>query len=472
MQKREKYVLLLYTLFNAISNQFIPLYSDEAYYWLWSKKLDFSYFDHPPMVAYLIKVTTLLGDSPFFVRLGSVFLVSATAYIVYRLAKKMFDEKTAIYTFYIFISSILVIVASTLVTPDVPLMFFTALFLFWAYLYLESYEKKYALLSGVAAGAMLLSKYTGILVIFTLFVYILIYKRQIFKSKYLYLSLGIAIVVFSPVLYWNYVHDFISFTFQIHHGIAEKKIFNSTTFLNFVGAQFILFHPLYLLPLLYFIMRDKNRFERKKVYLLLPFLFTLLFFSYFSAFKHANAQWAGLAYMSGSILLGYYFSLYNKKKLLAIALALSGFIWITLKIPLSVHYIKPIQNIYARLGQIDHFSREIDALAMDIDSYDYILIDNYHGSEIAYYFQKYKNVLVLNDGRFSNFNLWRNDDLHISMHSPLRKIPSLGRCLYIGHDKYKYKELESLFGNVKVIAHMQKKVANETLNYYFAEFTN
>ncbi len=108
MGNREKLFLLVYTFFNAIANQFIKLYADETYYWVWSQKLSLSYFDHPPMVAYMIKMTTLFSDEPFFVRLPAVLLVSATAYILYKLARKMFDERAAIYTFYIFLSSVFV----------------------------------------------------------------------------------------------------------------------------------------------------------------------------------------------------------------------------------------------------------------------------------------------------------------------------------------------------------------------------
>ena len=471
MPRREKFVLLFYTIFNAISNQFLGFYSDENYYWLWSKKLDFSYFDHPPMVAYIIKITTLFSDEPFFVRLGSVLLVSGSAYILYKLAKKMYDEKTAIYTFYIFISSILVIAGSTLITPDIPLMFFTTLLLFSAYIYLEDDNKNYALLTGFSAGAMLLSKYTGILIIFTLLVYILLYKRKVFKDKYFYLSLVIATLIFSPVLYWNYMNDFISFTFQLNHGIAEDKVFKLHEFIKFTSAQLGLFHPLYLLPLFYFIIKDKNRFDRKKVYLLLPFLFILLFFSYHSAFKYANAQWAGLAYISASILLAYYFAKYNYKKLLIVALAISSFILVTIKTPLG-DYIKPIEKIHARLGVINNFESEIKTLNLDIDSYDYILVDDYHGSEIAYYFKKYNNILVLNSARFSNFNIWREKELGISMLNPIKTIPALGKCLYIGNSKSHYQEIEKLFGDKKILGHFKKRVSHKKYEYYFVEFSN
>ncbi len=225
MQRREQLVLLIYTLFNAVSNHFIHLYSDETYYWLWSKKLDLSYFDHPPMVAYVIKLTTLFSDDPFFVRLGGVLMVSASIYLIYALAKKMFGEKTAVYTFYISISTILIIIASTLITPDVPLLFFSTLFLYSGYVYLHEDNKKFALLTGFSAGAMVLSKYTGILLIFTLLMYVVIYKRESFKDKYFYAALGIAVLLFSPVLYWNYTHDFISFSFQLNHGLSDEKIF-------------------------------------------------------------------------------------------------------------------------------------------------------------------------------------------------------------------------------------------------------
>ena len=472
MRSREKVVLLFYTLFNIISNQFIPFYSDENYYWLWSKKLDFSYFDHPPVIAYLIKLTTFFSNQPIFVRLSAPILVAGSAYFLYLLAKKIFDEKSAVYTFYIFISSFLVIAASTLITPDIPLMFFTSLLLYSAYVYLEEDNKKYALLAGFAAGAAILSKYPGILIIFTLIVYMIIYKREAFKDKYLYFAVVIALLVFSPVLYWNIQNDFISFTFQLHHGIAEEKIFNPKSFFNFLGVQLVLFHPFYLLPLLYFIVRDNNRFTQKKVYLLLPFLFVLGFFSYFAAFKHANAQWAGIAYLSAAVLLGYYFSKLKSKKILIAGMILSAIVIILIKTPVGINYIKPIQKLFSRSGKINHFDKEIQALNLDINQYDYILIDDYHGSEVPYYFKKTDNILVLNDARFSNFNIWRYHDLNISMTSPLKSIPHLGKCLYIGRSVGHYKEIANLFHNYHVIAHMKKNVAGRDLEYYFVEYRN
>jgi hypothetical protein len=351
-------------------------------------------------------------------------------------------------------------------------MFFSALFLYSAYIYLEENNKNYALVMGFAAGAMLLSKYPGILIIFTLLVYVVIYKRKVFKDKYLYFAMGLALLVFSPVLYWNIQNDFISFTFQLHHGIAEEKIFNPKTFFTFLGIQFALFNPFYLVPLVYFVVMDKKRFEQKKVYLLLPFLFVIGFFSYFAAFKHANAQWAGIAYLTASILLGYYFSKFESKKLLVAGILLSTIVIILIKTPIGIDYVKPIQKLFSRMGKINYFDAQIKALNLNINQYDYILIDDYHGSEVSYYFKKTDNILVLNNTRASNFNLWRHQDLNISMKSPLKSIPHLGKCLYIGRDIAHYKEIAKLFHNYHLLAKMKKNVAGRNLKYYFVEYNN
>ena len=161
MNRREGIVLFLFTLFTSIANRFIPLYSDETYYWLWSKKLAFSYFDHPPMVAYLIKATTLFGDSAMEIRLAAPFLMAGSAYLLYMLAKVIFDERVAIYTFYIFLTSLIVQGASTIITPDVPLIFFWSLTLYTAYMYIEEGQRHYALWMGLSTGALLLSNIQG-----------------------------------------------------------------------------------------------------------------------------------------------------------------------------------------------------------------------------------------------------------------------------------------------------------------------
>lgn len=471
MNRREGIVLFLFTLFNIIANRFIALYSDETYYWLWSKKLALSYFDHPPMVAYLIKTTTLFGDSAMEIRLAAPLLMAGTVYLLYLLAKTMFDERVAVYTFYIVLTSFIIQGASTIITPDIPLIFFWTLTLYTAYRYIEEGEQRYALWMGLAAGALLLSKYTGILLPASLGLYILLYKRTLFLDRYLYYAILLCFLVFLPVVYWNYQHDFISFKFQLGHGIAEEKIFHPEYFFKFLGEQLLIFHLLYLLPLLYFIVTDKEIFSRKKMFLLIPFLVTVGLFLYFSAFKKANTQWAVPAYLSASILLGYYLAQRKNIKLIIAAGVITALGVLVVKTPTG-DVIPAIKNFKARAVKIDNFHKEIEALYLDIEQYDYIIIDDYHGTDVAHYYDKYDNVLVLAPARFSNFNIWRYEDLGIPMESPLHTLPKLGKCLYIGiSDKHIY-ELNQLFGEGKILMWENKIIGAREVAMYYVEYRN
>jgi len=471
MQSRERIVLLLFTLFNIVANNFIPLYSDETYYWMWSKRLALSYFDHPPMVAYLIKATTLFGDSALEIRLAAPLMMAGAVYLLYKLAKIIFDDRAALYTFYVLLTSFLLQGASTLMTPDIPLIFFWVLTLYTAYRYIEGDEKSYALWMGLSAGALLLSKYTGILLPASIGLYILFFKPKLLLDRYLYYAILLCVLLFLPVIYWNALHDFISFKFQLGHGIAEEKVFHPEYLFKFVGEQLVLFHPFYLLPLLYFIVRDRGIFSRKKLFLLIPFLFTLGFFIYFAAFKKANAQWAAPAYLSASVLLGYYLSRRRAVKLIVAAGILTLAAVLVVKTPLG-DVIPAVKNFKARAVKINNFDKEIKALDLDIDRYDYILIDDYHGTDVAYYFKKFDNVLVVTPERFSNFNIWRHDDLNISMNKPPESLPKLGKCLYAGISDLHVYQLEQLFGKGKVLLSEKKKIGSREISFYLVEYRN
>ena len=74
----------------------IDLVPDEAHYWEWSRRLDWSYYSKGPMVAYIIAVSTRLGGSTeFFVRLPAVLLALGTQIIVYALTRALFTSERA-----------------------------------------------------------------------------------------------------------------------------------------------------------------------------------------------------------------------------------------------------------------------------------------------------------------------------------------------------------------------------------------
>lgn len=188
------FVLLIFRIILSFKLQFHP---DEAYYWLWSKNLDFSYFDHPPMIAYFIKLTTIFSNSEFFVRFSTIICYLIFNFILYKLAKEMFNEYVGYLSLAIF-NTFPANALGFIITPDIPLMLFTILFLYFSFIALEKDEPKYWYLSGIVCGFGLLSKYNAVLLIISIFFVILLVKeyRKFLFTKYLYLSILLSLIFF------------------------------------------------------------------------------------------------------------------------------------------------------------------------------------------------------------------------------------------------------------------------------------
>ncbi len=98
----------------------LPPMEDEIYYWTWTKHLQASYFDHPPMVAYWIKASSLIfGDNIFGIRFFSCVFTFFTLWMVASLSKTR-----SLVTLFLFTP--LVFFGGIVMTPDAPLMFFWA----------------------------------------------------------------------------------------------------------------------------------------------------------------------------------------------------------------------------------------------------------------------------------------------------------------------------------------------------------
>src|SRR5438034_9282825 len=141
-----------------------PLTFDEAYYWMWSKHLAGGYYDHPPMVAYVIRAGTIIaGDTELGVRLVSILLALPMSFAVYQSAGILFGGRRVAATAAILLNVTLMAAVGTLiVTPDAPLLVASSFVLFFLAKVLETGRGVWWLAVGVAVGAALLSKYTAL----------------------------------------------------------------------------------------------------------------------------------------------------------------------------------------------------------------------------------------------------------------------------------------------------------------------
>jgi 4-amino-4-deoxy-L-arabinose transferase-like glycosyltransferase len=202
---------------------------DEVYYYIYTLHPNWSYFDHPPLVA----LTTGLGVwltgevSQFTIRLGSVLLYTGTLWLLYFTSAHLFS--TGVGVMAVAIASIVPIFQvgfGILTIPDVPLMFFWMAALWVAaqefFPRHQPYRPTYRLaLIGALVGFACLGKYHGVLLGAGLFAFCLTSEphRQALRSPWMGLSLGLFLLVFSPVILWNWQQDWVSFRYQGNRGI-------------------------------------------------------------------------------------------------------------------------------------------------------------------------------------------------------------------------------------------------------------
>ncbi len=394
-------IAAIFGIFAAMYNAFLPIYIDEAYYWLWSKHLALGYLDHPPMIAYLIRLFTAFGDSVWMIRLVNIFCFFGAAFFVFQTAKYLFDEKSAFYAFLIFICSPAVTMGLTITTPDSPLIFFwSASLYFGAKAFFEDKMLDFAL-AGAFGGAALLSKYTGILLIFSYLLFILLRRRELFLSSKLYIAIICAVVVFSPVIVWNIQNGFESFAFQYNHGSATgAEPINLKFNLEFFGGMFAVFGVVFFVLLLYMFIKKESYKDEKLLFVLLPALFTILFFLYKGLYKKMELNWAAPAFVSACVVVGYLIAKKEMKKTFIAGLIVSLVVVFAARFPLALG-LENAKNPHERLFGYEEVASHIGAMDAQNVFADHLTL----ASALSYHLKQ--DVFIPTQTRKSEFDKWQ-----------------------------------------------------------------
>jgi undecaprenyl-diphosphatase len=228
----------------------LDLVHDEAYYWDWSRQLDWGYYSKPPMIAWLIWLTTSLGGSTtFMVRLPAVLLGTGGLAWIYLLASRLYGRRAGFWAALISAATPGNVVVSLLMTIDAPLIFFWggALYGFWRFLERDARQTWWLVLATVCVGLGLLSKQTmgGFLVLGTLFVISSRTDRIELVRPRLWLWICGSLLFLIPVVWWNSQHGWITVQHTSSHFTGEtatllKRLARSG---EFWGSQFGVFSP-------------------------------------------------------------------------------------------------------------------------------------------------------------------------------------------------------------------------------------
>lgn len=210
-------VILIAAMFRSVFIPIFPPGPDECSYWDWARHLDFSYVDHPPMVAYFIRASMFVfGDTVWAPRLFAVPLAAAAAWLIFLTARRLFGGRSAFWSATLYTCCpMFSMAAGLLLIPESILAFWMALGLHLIAVTMDRDQPRWLLGVGVVLGLALLTKYPGILLLLGLGLFALLSKRYRywFARPESYAMVAIAAVLFAPVIYWNLQHDWAGLGF-------------------------------------------------------------------------------------------------------------------------------------------------------------------------------------------------------------------------------------------------------------------
>ncbi len=302
------------------------LAADEAYYWLWGQHLDLGYYDHPPMIAWLIRASTaIVGHSELGVRALCVLLGVGAVALVAASSRRSWVTAMALASLPLFA------LGGLLATPDVPLLFGWALCL--AGLVRGG---RWWLVAGLGAGIAILGKHTGLV----LLPIMLVSRPRDLRTRWPWLGLGLVALVLLPHGVWLASHDWITLRFQAGHGLgiggAEPAAMPGLGgLLSFLGGQIGLVSPLlFLCFAAYWAVGWMDR-GVVRLWWLLSFP-VFLFFALASMVAPSEANWAAPAYLGAAAGLAHMSARWRR-----IAWVGIGFAAVTSAV-LTVHALRPL----------------------------------------------------------------------------------------------------------------------------------
>ena len=343
--------ILGFQIFRFFLLPFMGLMPQDGYYYMYGQNLSLSYFDHPGMIAYILRIfTDIFGQSVFVIKLADFTITSLIIFSFYKLASLFLSQEKLWRSMILLVSTIFISILSFNSTPDVPLLLFWTLSILCLYKAIFEQNNWFWILGGIAMGLAFNSKYTALLLQFGLIAFLIFSNkyRKLFLSPWLWFSLIISVAVTFPVWYWNYQNEFASFVFQSSERTSSISEFQVRPELFFGALGFQMF---VLLPVLFsviivfcfkYIKRALLKFKlppQKTLFLLAFFVPTFVGFLLITPVYWVKLNWMMPAYITGIIIAGMFIS----KKLLKAQVIVSIVFHLALTAQI-LFYLVPIKS--------------------------------------------------------------------------------------------------------------------------------
>jgi len=397
-----KWFLSIWIIINIIQAIFTNLHYDEAYYWLYSQKLDWGYFDHPPMVGLLAKLGDIIHHSSLGIRLFPIVMGVFVLLGIFHLIDDNKNYKNVI-LFTISFPLITSHISGFLILPDAPLVFFFILYLFSYRQYLEKDNLKNTIILSIIISAMFYSKYhAGLIMLLTI-----ISNFRLLKRKSFWLAGLISIIILIPHIYWQYNNGFPSF---LYHLSDRTKGFDYYNFINHIYSQVLLAGPFsgVIIIWLAFKFKSKNQFHKTLKYI--TFGFYIFFLMY--CFKgKVEAHWTSVSTIA--LIIISYKELNNHKKIkkiLPYLLTPAILLLFIARVVLASDHFESQLSFKSNFINMDDWANELDSIA---EGNPVLFTNKYHNLSI-YSFSKQRWIpgAPHYNSRFSQIDLNKIDSIY------------------------------------------------------------
>ncbi len=303
-KNRVRMIIGCFAVLRIIAASYIGFGNDESYYWVFSKHLQWNYFDHPPGVALLARFfsANLLLQEPLFLRLGSIVCCACSAWFIFKCVTLIKNERAGWYAACLYTASCYAgITAGILLMPDSPQMFFwtASMWMITKIIYEEDNLLNW-ILFGIAAGCCIMCKIHGIFIWFGVGAYTIFQRRNWLGSARFWAAVFVSALIISPIVFWNIQHDFITYRFHSERVLPVGHAVTYMGLLREICGELVVNNPvnvLLIIAALFVSRRGETTSGALRIYAFtgLSFIACLLFMAFF---RKTLPHWSGPAYVA------------------------------------------------------------------------------------------------------------------------------------------------------------------------------
>jgi dolichol-phosphate mannosyltransferase len=297
------------TLLRAAFAGLAGLTDTEAYYASWARVLDWSYYDHPPLIAWMVALTRPLAAGALGIRIGSVVCGALFAIAFHRFAARLFSPRAAFFALVALLSLPAFFLMGFVLNPEAVLAPLWMLALSLLVDLRDRDEPWRPIALGAAIGAGFLAKYTAVLMVPIAIAWLAssARTRRWFRRPSFYAGGLVALAIASPVIGWNAMHGWPSFALHLKERMATPSAatFASNALRTLLG-QLGLFQPLavVLLAAMAVVAVRRRKDDRYRLLALAGIPVLAFFFVMMVRVRDAEPHWTMMGWMPMAIVFG------------------------------------------------------------------------------------------------------------------------------------------------------------------------